>query len=89
MRTSRGITQLAQACTRLASRSSMAPRLNAENILQICHWVLSNAWSCPNRAGLGLAIVKTIVDRHGAEIQVESKLGEGTRFEVSFPVKED
>ena len=39
--------------------------------------------------GLGLAIVKTIVDRHGAEIQVESKVGEGTRFEVSFPVKED
>ena len=32
--------------------------------------------------GLGLAIVKLICDKHNAEINVTSKLGEGTKFEV-------
>jgi signal transduction histidine kinase len=35
--------------------------------------------------GLGLAIVKNIVDMHGAEIEVESKEHEGTRFTIIFP----
>jgi signal transduction histidine kinase len=32
--------------------------------------------------GLGLAIVKLICDKHDAEINVTSKLGEGTTFEI-------
>ena len=32
--------------------------------------------------GLGLAIVKLICDKHDAEINVKSKLGEGTTFEI-------
>jgi signal transduction histidine kinase len=35
--------------------------------------------------GLGLAIVKRIIDRHAGEITVESKLGEGSTFQVSLP----
>ena len=31
-------------------------------------------------SGLGLAIVKHILEAHGQEIQVTSKIGEGTRF---------
>jgi signal transduction histidine kinase len=34
--------------------------------------------------GLGMAIVKNIVVVHGADIQVKSILGKGTRFEISF-----
>ncbi len=36
--------------------------------------------------GLGLSIVKYIVEAHGGEITVESRLGAGTTFTVSLPV---
>ena len=35
--------------------------------------------------GLGLAIVHRIVELHNAEIQVQSKPGQGTTFSLSFP----
>ncbi len=35
--------------------------------------------------GLGLAIVKHIVARHRGRLEIESRLGEGARFKVSFP----
>ena len=38
--------------------------------------------------GLGLAIVKSILDLHGSEINVKSKLGEGTIFSFSLPLCE-
>jgi len=36
--------------------------------------------------GLGLAVVKSIVDAHGGSITVTTRVGEGTRFTVQFPV---
>lgn len=36
-------------------------------------------------SGLGLSIVKKMVDAHGGMIDVESRVGEGTTFRISFP----
>lgn len=37
--------------------------------------------------GLGLAIVKHILSRHGARLEIESKLGEGSLFRCLFPAR--
>ena len=36
--------------------------------------------------GIGLAIVKKIMENHQGKVQVESKLGQGTRFKLLFPI---
>lgn len=35
--------------------------------------------------GLGLAIVKHVAQRHGAELKIDSALGQGSRFTLLFP----
>ncbi|MGY9058122.1 MAG: ATP-binding protein, partial [Alphaproteobacteria bacterium] len=36
--------------------------------------------------GVGLTICRQIIERHGGQIQLESTLGEGARFEFSLPM---
>ena len=40
----------------------------------------------PGGSGLGLSIVQWIVQAHGGEIRVESKIGAGSLFEVRMPL---
>ena len=37
-------------------------------------------------AGLGLTICREIIERHGGEIQIESKLGRGSTFRIVLPL---
>ncbi len=39
--------------------------------------------------GLGLAIVDKIVKEHGGYVEVESKLNEGSRFSIFFPIQQE
>jgi two-component system phosphate regulon sensor histidine kinase PhoR len=39
-------------------------------------------------SGLGLAIVKSIAERHGGRIRVDSKLGRGSTFTLSIPIRQ-
>ncbi|MEZ5573337.1 MAG: phosphate regulon sensor histidine kinase PhoR [Halioglobus sp.] len=41
--------------------------------------------SATGGTGLGLAIVKHVAAAHGAQLQIESKLGEGSKFTLVFP----
>jgi signal transduction histidine kinase len=38
--------------------------------------------------GIGLAIVQKIMENHQSKVQVESKLGQGTKFKLLFPVSD-
>ena len=48
----------------------------------------SRARSGEDGTGLGLSIVEAVMQAHGGTVSVESELGKGTKFTLTFPQKE-
>ena len=42
-----------------------------------------------NSSGIGLALTKSLVERHKGDITVTSKKGEGSMFNVRFPINKE
>ena len=40
----------------------------------------------PDGTGLGMSIARSVVQLHGGELSVQSRLGQGTRVQVRLPV---
>lgn len=49
----------------------------------------SRTWTGTEGSGLGLSIVQAIMDAHHGSVDIESELGRGTMFTLTFPVKEN
>ena len=60
------------------------PKEDQERIFERFYRVDKSRSKSTGGTGLGLAIVKHIVEQHGAKLEVESKLGEGTEIRVIF-----
>ncbi len=60
------------------------PKEDQERIFERFYRVDKSRSKSTGGTGLGLAIVKHIVEQHGAKLEVESRLGEGTQIRVIF-----
>ena len=49
---------------------------------------MSRSRSGEDGTGLGLSIVEAVMQAHGGTVSVESELGKGTKFTLTFPRKE-
>lgn len=62
------------------------PKKSIKKIFQRFFQVDSSSTRKYVGTGLGLAIVKEILEAHGSEIQVESRINEGSRFWFTIPI---
>lgn len=60
------------------------PKEDQERIFERFYRVDKSRSKSTGGTGLGLAIVKHIVEQHDAKLEIESKLGEGTKIQVIF-----
>ncbi|HUW98675.1 MAG TPA: ATP-binding protein [Acidiferrobacter sp.] len=56
-----------------------------QELPSIFEWRTQGVTDAQGSAGMGLAIVREMVEAHGGHITVESKVGEGTRFQITLP----
>ena len=61
------------------------PKEDHEEIFKQFYGVQNSATNEPS-TGLGLSIVKGVIEAHGGEVKVISRLGDGTTFSFTIPV---
>lgn len=61
--------------------------LSPVQIRQILSGKAASKWESGTGSGLGSKIIVDLVSSHGAKLSIRSKLGEGSVFEVEFPVE--
>ncbi len=66
--------------------SDNGPGINPEYLDKIFDKFVQVSGSRPGSVGLGLTIAKEIIDLHNGSINVWSKPGQGSRFEITLPV---
>jgi signal transduction histidine kinase len=65
------------------------PKCEHERIFERFYRVGSELRRQTPGAGIGLSIVKHIVEAHGGTVTVQSELGEGSRFLIEIPIREE
>jgi two-component system phosphate regulon sensor histidine kinase PhoR len=69
----------------VADRGPGIPRAERDKIFQRFYQVDRSRSKARPGSGLGLSIVKHIAHLHGATVEVEGEVGQGSRFRVVFP----
>lgn len=69
----------------VADRGTGIPAEEQDKIFEKFYRVSTGLVHNTKGTGLGLALVQHIVDAHGGRIEVQSRVGHGTRFRLRFP----
>ena len=69
--------------------SDKGPGMSPGTIRRILSGRARSEWGRASGSGLGTRIVLDLAATHGATVSIESRLGEGSTFRVSFPEKLD
>jgi len=72
-------------CLSVADNGAGIPAWHINRLTERFYRIDADRSRATGGTGLGLAIVKHVATLHGAELNISSVLGEGSRFELRFP----
>jgi len=74
-----------EACIEINDQGEGIAEYHLDRLTERFYRVDSGRTQGAGGTGLGLAIVKHVLQRHGAELTITSKIGEGSQFHCYFP----